>query len=584
VRHTRKKRKVSGKEKDPDIIIQTLRIADMKKKRRHSNLFSYLYLRVKYSFLGKFLYGPAPAAGKNKGFILIQIDGISYSSFLRAMEKGYVPNIRRLVNKKGFSLFPYYCPMPSNTPYIQSGLMYGNNSGVLGFRWMEKKKGMSVTFKEAASAARIEEEVSEGRTGILKGGSSYLNLFTGGAERSVFTLSTFATKNIFRKKKIGQLDIFLLFMLYVTNLVRTVAYIFIDIFLEFAEWFTLSLFNKRRRREGIFPLIRLINNVIFREIETAGAMTDIVRGVPSIHLTFNGYDEISHHTGPEFPGSFRVLRGIDRKIRKILRATDSCKTREYDVYIFSDHGQTPSTPFTYKYGETLSGLVQRATPEDLEISEFNAPQEAVLYEGWKYMEELKFLTLNLPRYTYNLFERFRGWALAREPETVPFIWKEEKEQVFVNDSGPLSQIYFNFRKEKIALEEIRNKYPELMDSLMEHPGIGVVAGCSPDGKAMIMKWDNNLTKGDRELFITLAEAENSGDIIVQGTFNGEEIINFEEQLSGHGGVGGEQNRPFFIIPPECSLDLSRINNPVDLYPFFFENYTIHVGPEVSDEI
>ena len=123
-----------------------------------------------------------------------------------------------------------------------------------------------------------------------------------------------------------------------------------------------------------------------------------------------------------------------------------------------------------------------------------------------------------------------------------------------------------------------------MDSLMEHPGIGVVAGCSPEGEAMIMKWDNNLSKGDRELFISLAEAGNSGDIIVQGAFDGEEIINFEEQLSGHGGVGGEQNRPFFIIPPGCSLDLSTISNPVDLYPFFFENYTRHVGPEKNDEI
>lgn len=554
----------------------------MKKKRRHSNLFTYLYLRVKYSFLGKFLYGPTPAAGRHKGFILIQIDGISYSAFLHAMEKGYVPNIRRLVNKKGFSLFPYYCPMPSNTPYIQSGLMYGNNSGVLGFRWMEKKKGRTVTFKEAASAARVEEIVSKGRTGILKGGSSYLNLFTGGAERSVFTLSTFATKNILKNKKVHQLDIFLLFILYASNLVRTATYIFIDIFLEFGEWFTLSLFNKRRRREGIFPLIRLTNNVIFRELETAGAMTDIVRGVPSIHLTYNGYDEISHHRGPEFSGSFRVLRGIDRKVMKILRATDSCKTREYDVYIFSDHGQTPSTPFSYKYGETLSGLIQRATPEDLEISEFNAPQEAELYEAWKYMEELKFLTLNLPRYFYNSFERIRGWALAREPETVPFIWKEEKEQVFVNDSGPLSQIYFNFKREKISLEEIGNKYPQLMDSLMEHPGIGVIAGCSPEGKAMIMKWDGNLTKHDQELFTNLAEAENSGDIIVQGAFDGKEIMNFEDQLSGHGGVGGEQNQPFFIVPPGCSLDLSTIKNPADLYPFFFENYTIHVGQEESD--
>ena len=544
----------------------------MNSHHHYSNLFYRLYLKLKYTFLGKFSppYGPG---GLQRGFVLLQIDGISYPVLLKAMEKGYVPNIRRLVNKRGYTLLPYFCPMPSNTPYVQTGMMYGNNSDVLGFRWMEKEKGLKITFKDAESAALVEERASQGRRGILEGGSSYLNLFTGGAERSVFTLSTFAAGNILKKKKVRQLDIFILFILYTTNLIRTASHILVDSFLEFTEWLTLFAFRKERRPEGLFPLIRIINNVIFREVETAGAMTDLISGVPSVHVTYNGYDEMSHHRGPEYPGSLRVLRGIDRKIKKILSAAESCKNRCYDIYIFSDHGQTPSKPFSYKYGENLSGLIQRTTPEVLEIMEFNAPQEVVLYEGWKYMEELKTLTLNLPRFLYNLFEKLRAWLLEHEPQTVDFVWREEKEQVFVNDSGPLSHIYFNFSHDQIPTQDIRRRYPEFIKSLVEHPGIGVVVGRNEKGDGTILKWDNSLREEDKELFLTLAAQVHAGDLIVQGAFNGKEIINFEEQFSGHGGVGGDQNRPFFLLPPGCSLDLSAISNPRDFYPFFFENYT-----------
>ncbi|MBE9502546.1 MAG: alkaline phosphatase family protein [Proteobacteria bacterium] len=547
----------------------------MKRKEYKTNPLFQVFLKIKYAFLGKFLPSPQPE-GHHPGFILIQIDGISYPVLVKAMEKGYTPTMAKLINKNGYRLSHYQCPMPSNTPYVQAGMMYGYNKGIPGFRWLEKKKGLSVTFKEASSAALIEERISKKRIGILKGGSSYLNLFTGGAERSVFTLSTFAASNLLKKKKLPQLDIFILFFLYASNLVRTSAYIIIDLCLEIFEWIAVLLLRKKRRREGIFPLIRLINNVICREVETAGAMTDIIRGVPSVHLTYNGYDEISHHRGPEFTGSLRVLRGIDRKLKKIIHATNSGKKRKYDIYIFSDHGQTASTPFLHKYGETLAHFIQKTTPEELEIMEFNSPQEVVLYEGRKYMNELALLTLNVPRLLYNLFDIVRAWSLKNEPKALPFLWKEEKEQVFVNDSGPLAHIYFNFKKNKIPFEEIETKYPEFVKSLLSHEGIGVVTAHSSSGKPTIVKWDKHLKEEDKEQFLRLADDENAGDIIVQGAFDGKEIINFEEQLSGHGGLGGGQNEPFFLLPPDSLLDPSSINDPKDLYHFFFENYTKNV--------
>lgn len=531
------------------------------------------YLRKKYGFLGQFDQKPTEAEGK--GLILVQIDGISYPALLEAMGRHYTPNLRKLVQKKGYRLVPWYCPPPSNTPSVQAGIMYGTNEGIPGFRWFDKKKGQHVSFKNPEAAASVEEGLSKNHKGILSGGSSYLNLYTGGAKRSVFTLSTFASGNILRTKKLRQLDIFILFALYLTNLIRTIAGLLTDASLEFAEWLYCLIFSKERRSEGIFPLIRLINNVIFREFETMGAVTDIVRGVPSVYLTYNGYDEMSHHRGPKFSGSFRTLRGIDRQLGKIARASRSSSTREYDIFVFSDHGQTSSIPFLHLYGERLADLIQRATKEDLDITEFHSPEEVILHEGSKYVEELGTLLLRLPILFVKLFDSIRRRLFMEEEGSLPFEWEAEKDQVVVSDSGPLSHVYFNFKTESIATDEIKTRYPALLPALTEHPGIGVIIGRDKKGVAVILKWDENLAEGDKDLLLKLAAEEKAGDIILQGSFNGRRIINFEEQLSGHGGVGGNQNHPFFMTPPGSSLDASLIKEPSELYTFFFDNYAKH---------
>jgi len=553
----------------------------MKEKEYHPNIAVRLLLKLKYNFLGKFIPGQRPK-GEDKGFVIVQIDGVSHSVLSKAVGKGYMPNLKRLIKKRKFKLGSYFCPVPSNTPYAQAGLMYGNSEGIPGFRWVEKKSGRRITFKEASSASVVEKRISKNKTGILAGGSSYVNLFTGDAERSVFTLSTFAAANILRTKRISQLDIFFLFIVYIANLLRTTAYLFVDSILEFYEWLGLLISRKKRRGEGLFPLIRLINNVIIREIATVGAVTDVMRGVPSVHINFNGYDEISHHRGPEFHGSFRVLRGIDKKIGKIVRAVASCDHRDYDLYILSDHGQTPSTPFLHKYEETLASLLRRNVSSSLEVTEFNSPQEVFLHEGWKYMEEMATLSLNMPRLMYNLFEKVRGRLLKDKAQIIPFIWREEKEQVFVNDSGPLSHIYFNFKKEQISASEIRERYPDLIDALTNHPGIGTVIGRGDNGKSVLLKRDASLSEEENSSLLSLAGDQNSGDIIVQGAYDGEEIINFEEQLSGHGGIGGGQCQPFFLMPPNCGLDLASIKNPSDFYPFFFNNYTAKNIKNIKD--
>ena len=543
----------------------------MKKHGENSagNRFYRCYLRMKYNLASRLINGVKEPI-RERGLLLIQVDGLSVPVLEEALDKGYMPTLSRLAGEKGYRIHSTISPLPSNTPFIQAGLLYGHNDGILGFRWMEKESGRVVTFKEAASAALVEDRLKDKGEGLLTGGSSYLNMYSGSASRSVFTLSTFAIEKL-KEKHLKQLDIFIIHLLYLTNLARTVISLFIDAGLEFIEWF--ASLGRKRRGEGLFPLVRLINNVFFREVETTGAVTDLMHGVPIIYVTYNGYDEMAHHRGVNFRGALRVLRGIDRKLKRLVIAAEGSSLRSYDIFIFSDHGQTPSTPFIHRYGESLSDFIESQIEREVDVVELNAPHETILHEGHKYMEEAANLALNLPRFLYNSFELIRAFLMKKHPQLLPVDLDFKKGQVVVSDSGPLSHIYFTVKKEKLTIGEIERYAPSLIGSLVAHPGIGLVIGYDDELEAVVLKKEDTIERAGEEAFLRLAGEPYAGDIILQGAFDGNEIINFEEQLSAHGGYGGDQNRSFFISPPGVELSEETLSDPKKIYRYFFNSYT-----------
>ena len=51
----------------------------------------------------------------------------------------------------------------------------------------------------------------------------------------------------------------------------------------------------------------------------------------------------------------------------------------------------------------------------------------------------------------------------------------------------------------------------------------------------------------------LARNPHSGDIIALGAVEDDGIINFEQQMSAHGGLGGGQTQAFLLSPPDVSV-------------------------------
>ena len=116
--------------------------------------------------------------------------------------------------------------------------------------------------------------------------------------------------------------------------------------------------------------------VIQLDLQVAAVVGDMIAGRPAIYTTFLAYDEVAHHSGIERPDTLKVLRKVDRQIRRIVDAADFAR-RPYRFVVLSDHGQSqgvdlprPLRPVSSRtWSETLSAArrsrrwrAERTTP------------------------------------------------------------------------------------------------------------------------------------------------------------------------------------------------------------------------------
>src|SRR5512141_1566917 len=156
----------------------------------------------------------------------------------------------------------------------------------------------------------------------------------------------------------------LLILLHPIRLVRMIVQSVLEYLLEEWERMRGEIAGRATHSEGIFPFMRVLSNVIVRELQTMAILLDVYLGVPIIYSTFMQYDELGHHFGPSSFQALRDLRRTDARIREIRRMVKSVGRREYDVVILSDHGMTPSSSYRVLYGETLGNTVERILEGD----------------------------------------------------------------------------------------------------------------------------------------------------------------------------------------------------------------------------
>jgi hypothetical protein len=336
------------------------------------------------------------------------------------------------------------------------------------------------------------------------------------------------------------------------------------------------------------PLFEIFNDVIFREVATFSVMMDIYRGMPAIYVAYTGYDEIAHHFGADSKEAFRSLRGIDKQIHQIERMRQLYVERDYDLYVLSDHGMTPSEPFVHAYGQTLRDFIAEHTGQEVRTGEGRDETEGLPEARVQFMlDEIRGLEARphrplpsqLLRATrQHLEERLMaealaaGWDLSRRGDIV------------ARNSGSLSHVYFNVALRPMDLSEVVLLHSSLLESLVDHDGIGLVVGREGQevvitGRAGTLRIgpETRRLEGENPLahlsdpewaaqqIARVARFPHAGDLILLGAWDGKRVISFEEQVASHGGLGGPQTWPFIAFPPQERFLVRGIENSEEVY-------------------
>ncbi len=471
-----------------------------------------------------------------RGLILVQIDGLSYADLKRAMGRKHMPFLHRLIRREHYHLRRMYSGIPSNTPAFQGEFFFGKHQCVPAFQYRDRTNGSIYTMFEKKSAAEVEKGLLQQTEGLIAGGTSYGNIFSGGAAESHLCISTadFGTM----LKTWNPYSLLVTVLLSPFALVRGIALSAAEILLAFWDVLRGCLTGQDVLEELKFILTRVTVSILFREVMTAHARVDIYRGMPVIHVNYFGYDEQAHRRGPSTRFAYWSLSGIDAAIRSLWYAAAHAKRRHYDVWIYSDHGQEKVLPFAKAIGKPIPQAVHELYAETYPPEE-NAPVA--------------------PAYA-----RQKAWGDSVMGLRLPYENPETPHgRPLVTTLGPISQIYFpvfleDFEKREFALSLIE-RYPVLPVIVLAlengeveyitHEGIYSL----PEDKAKLLGADHPYLDAVVEDLQTLLRHENRGDLMLFGWRDGLPAITFSNENGAHAGFGPHETQAFALLPADVHV-------------------------------
>ncbi len=545
-----------------------------------------------------------------RGIVALQIDALSYADLRRAMALGYCPTITRLLREDGFHIRRWFSGLPSATPYCQAGIFHGENAGIPAFRFFDKETRQVITCNAPHGVQYIRDRIHV--PGALANGSSYVNLLDGDARTVAFTVATRERMSVYRR--LGGTRMLLLIALHPVRVLRMAFQSVVEWLREEWERAASMLVSRATHAEGIFPFVRILSNVIVRELQTMAIVLDVWLGVPVIYSTYMQYDELAHHFGPSSTGALSDLKRTDARIAEIWRMIQDGAPRHYDLVILSDHGMTPARSYRVMFKESLGSTVTRLMSRGPDGDRLPRPGDAgnadVLTSasedseyadvGPGIVESVAQMSRHRHKSWRRALRAVRDWTRSRYGlREIIFPEKyrvDARHELVVTYSSCLALIYFDDTSIQLTREDImevpRRAY--LYRALLAHPGIGLVATRgdtgveleSPRGRAVIARGSEEVTvlEGSNPLDIygtsapvvrsvrDLVLQPNTGDIVLFGAYDGYDIVSFDDQVGAHGSAGGDQVYPFIITPPDLDLSGEVIEDARDVHRVVMERY------------
>lgn len=511
--------------------------------------------------------------GQPPGVIFLQIDALSHETARRAVRDGSMPNVAALLRSGSHAMTAWHTDWSSQTGAEVSGILFGSNHDVFGFRWYEKDRDRLVRVSHPEDAALVESRLSDGRGLLAGGGASRGNLFTGDAPHVSLTMSSLAHVVPAGSRRARALDRagsgYYAYFANPVNALRTIAVSAVDIGRELVAAARERRDDVRPRvsRGGLWPLMRPGTTVISRDVVVFALLEDMLAGRPVAYADFLGYDEAGHHAGLERADTLAVLRTIDQQIGRLHRAA-ALAPRRYHLVCLSDHGLTQGEAFEARFGETVEALVGRlcgADPDPGTVCSGPRSSRGPADGGWQIgaalgegagpvARRLRARVQGLDRHDHELPAGGEGAV----PRVAP--------GVVVTVSGHTASVSFADLPGRVPLEEVERHWPDLLPGLVDHAGIGFVLVQSFEHGPVVLGRDgvHRLATGEvlgsdplapygehaAALVARVSEFPHCPDVVVNSAWDPatDEASPFEPHVGSHGGLGGPQQRGFLVHP------------------------------------
>ncbi len=527
-------------------------------------------------------------AATEPGLIMIQIDGLSATQLDRALADGRIPFLKSLLDKETYRRHSMYSGLPSSTPGFQGELYYGVPTVVPAFGFRDHRTGRLARMFESKVANEIETMLGAGRTpgsasedrfnqpdenseslnpdslalqvenatnrGLLTGGSSYGNIYSGGASEVHFCATSFGWSEFFRT--VNPIRLVVVMLLNFWMFFRIAGLMVVEFFLAILDFVRGILSGHQFWQELIMIPARVMVVVLLRELVTLGACNDSLRGLPVIHLNLLGYDEQAHRRGPESRFAHWTLRGIDKSIRRVWKAAHRGTGREYDVWVFSDHGQETTRPYQLQHGK----LIQEVVAEIVDGGSVNKATSNTR-GGTRVPSRASWLGV--------------GWLVSMLFGEQDHDLQSRSPNVQTVTSGPLGFVYLLFPDGKLRCDEIARR-------LASEFGVPMVVQAvegnqakitTPDG-GFVLPQDAILVFGADHPFLedvtrdllSLIQHPDAGDLVLVGWNRNQGSTSFVLQNGAHAGPGFAETGAFALLPADIPVGepAKRYLRPNDL--------------------
>ncbi|HEX6960912.1 MAG TPA: endonuclease/exonuclease/phosphatase family protein, partial [Lacipirellula sp.] len=418
-------------------------------------------------------------------------------------------------------------------------VMFGVKTAVPAFQFLDRESGKTCLMYEIDCAKSVAGELAAEHQPLLEGGRSYSNIYAAGADEARLCAETMDLKTLRQMASPWKLAVVL--FLYSYTIFRVAVLALIELFLAVIDMVNGLAGSQHWRAEFRCIPSRVGVSIVMREWLRVMVKLSIHEGAPIIYANFLGYDEQAHRRGPSSAFAHWVLKGIDDVIRDVFATARKSDARDYEVVVFSDHGQEYTRIYESEFGKTVQEAAKQA---------FSAgPLADRMVKG---LDNYGVRGPETDERARRLLRVSRGQTKPPQPTE-----DELANDIIVTALGPLGHIYLPLQlsdEEKLAYSRALVKQEHIPLILYRKADGEIIAANSrgewriPADAPLVFGPDHPFLEVATEDLIRLCNHPDSGDLIVSGWSCEQTPTTFVHENGAHGSIGGEETRGFALVP------------------------------------